>query len=251
MAPVASSDLYPAVRRFLLESGLQRALKAFDKETEFDEEAAPAKGKKAKALASLELTEACRLWLEGRQGVSNGEAAAATEEEPKKKKKRKASAGSEAAVVAEEEAPAPAAEEERPKKKRRKTSDAAAAAAAQVAVEEPAAEVEVEKPKKEKKKEKKAEERVPGVPFKRIDDSKWISTIKDSRLMDNTHKAKDRFGDSAGDSWGDRAAEDMLKVKGKGFRKEMQKKKRSSWRGAGAIDQGVNSVKFDDSSDEE
>jgi len=42
----------------------------------------------------------------------------------------------------------------------------------------------------------------------------------------------------------------MLKVKGKGFRKEMAKKKRASWRGGGSIDQGVNSLTFSDSDDE-
>jgi len=177
---------------------------------------------------------------------------------PRRKKKRKASAELEAAAAeaAEEEAEqTSAATEERPKKKRRKSSEAIA----QEKVEQPKCEVEdaaeeaaeVPKASKKEKKKDKAADRTPGVPFKRIDDDKWKATIKDSRLMDNTHKAKDRFGGSAGDSWGDRAAEDLLKVKGKGFRKEMQKKKRASWRGGGEIDQGVNSIKFDDSSDEE
>ena len=39
------------------------------------------------------------------------------------------------------------------------------------------------------------------------------------------------------------------KVKGKDFRKEMAKKKKASWRGGGAIDQGVNSIKFDSDSE--
>ncbi|CAK9084254.1 Uroporphyrinogen decarboxylase (UPD) (URO-D) [Durusdinium trenchii] len=69
-------------------------------------------------------------------------------------------------------------------------------------------------------------------------------------LLDNTHLAKQKFGGSKGDSWADKASEDLLKTKGKGFRKEMAKKKRSSWRGGGEIDQGVNSIKFDDSDDE-
>merc|ERR1719259_1620156 len=102
---------------------------------------------------------------------------------------------------------------------------------------------------KQEKKKEKAEEK-PGVPFSRVDHDKWVSSIKDDRLKDNTHKAKDKFGESVGDSWGDAAAEDMLKVKGKGFRKEMAKKKRASWRGGGEIDQGVNSIAFPDSDDE-
>merc|ERR1711933_84734 len=117
----------------------------------------------------------------------------------------------------------------------------------QAAVEEP----KVEVPEKKKKKKDKEHAPASGVPFKRVDDEKWRNMITDSRLIDNSHKAKQKFGASAGDSWGDKAAVDMLKVKGAGFRKEMAKKKRASWRGAGAIDQGVNSVKFDDSSDEE
>jgi hypothetical protein len=40
-----------------------------------------------------------------------------------------------------------------------------------------------------------------------------------------------RFGTGLGDSWGNKAADDLLKVKGKGFRKEMAKKKRASFKG--------------------
>lgn len=36
----------------------------------------------------------------------------------------------------------------------------------------------------------------------------------------------------------------LASVLNSGFRKEMAKKKRSSWRGGGEIDQGVNSIKF-------
>lgn len=39
---------------------------------------------------------------------------------------------------------------------------------------------------------------------------------QDSRLLDNTHLAKQKFGGSKGDSWADQASEDLLKVKGKG-----------------------------------
>mmetsp|Transcript_62263 Transcript_62263/g.157314 ORF Transcript_62263/g.157314 Transcript_62263/m.157314 type:complete len:317 (+) Transcript_62263:60-1010(+) len=316
MAPIAAADIYPAVRRFLLECGLQRALKAFDKETSFDESVEVSKGKKAKALTELELTEACQLWLDERRPVVVADGAGNTEE-PKKKDKRKANAEVEApAPAVMEDDGTPASIEERPKKKGRKDSPEAekaeqtrveACEAVEVAEEQKVEKKDKKKKEKadkqeegvkapkvetnekdeeadegeretmtkkkdktseavsaqeevaeiskadktEKKKKAKAAERTPGVPFKRIDDDKWKATIKDSRLMDNTHKAKDRFGESAGDSWGDKAAEDLLKVKGKGFRKEMAKKKRASWRGGGEIDQGVNSIKLDDSSDEE
>merc|ERR1711871_1864976 len=119
----------------------------------------------------------------------------------------------------------------------------------------PIAAVEEAKNRKKDKK-KKAEERAAkgsGTPFKRVDDDAWRATITDSRLLDNTHQAKNKYGGKVGDSWGDAAAADMIKVKGKGFRKEMAKKKRASWRGGGEIDQGTNSVKFSDwdSDDEE
>ena len=41
--------------------------------------------------------------------------------------------------------------------------------------------------------------------------------VEDERLLDNTHLAKQKFGLSKGDNWADKASEDLLKVKGKGF----------------------------------
>merc|ERR1719198_1934599 len=79
--------------------------------------------------------------------------------------------------------------------------------------------------------------------FRRVESEKWEAKIKDEKLRITAHK------DKGGDSWGDKAAEDLLKVKGKDFRKEMAKKKKASWRGGGAIDQGVNSIKFDSDSE--
>jgi len=201
---LTASDIYPAVRRYLEESGLAKSLKAFDKETAVDENAqAVALPKKAKkAIAKAQLTHACQLVLEASAGAAtNGEAAAA-EEAPKKKRKHS------------EEVPeaAPVAEELHIGKKA----------------------------KKEQKQEKTS-----GIPFSRVGDpDKWRATVKDVRMLDNTKAA------TGGDSWGDAASADMLKVKGKGFRKEMAKKKRASWRGGGEIDQGTNSIKFDVSSDE-
>mmetsp|Transcript_72687 Transcript_72687/g.175774 ORF Transcript_72687/g.175774 Transcript_72687/m.175774 type:complete len:254 (-) Transcript_72687:100-861(-) len=253
MTPIVPSDIYPAVRRFLSECGLQKTLKALDKETAAEEaDATATKSKKAKALAELELTEACQLWLDARRGGAATDGAAvngvAAEDAVKPKKKKQ-----EAEAEAPKPAPAPAAEEEpeaeAPKKKRKREAEEAAAEQAAPAAAGGEPEAEGEAPKK--KKNKKNEEKKPGVPFQRIDDSKWRATLTDDRFIDNTHKAKQKFGGSAGDAWGDSAAEDLLKVKGKGFRKEMAKKKRASWRGGGEIDQGVNSVKFQDSSDED
>jgi hypothetical protein len=215
VAAVVASDIYPAVNRFLVESGLTKSLKAFEKETTNGDEAeavGPAK-KLAKKIRKIDLTVACQTMLEN--GVATAGAAGAEEEaEPPKKKKRKLSA------VEAESAPVQP---------------------------EPAAEAPMSK---KQKKQQQKEEKTSGIPFSRVDHSKWVATIKDSRLVDNTHEAKVKFGGSMGDSWGDAAAADMIKVKGKGFRKEMQKKKRASWRGGGELDQGVNSIPFPDSDDE-
>jgi len=208
-----AADIYPAVDRFFVESELTRTSKAFDKDTAaaaVAEEAAPSK-KKAKAISKIDLAAACQAALEGGT-PNNGEAPA---EEALRPKKRKRDAEEAAALVEETEAPA----------------------------EEPEAVAEVSQ---KKKKKEERQEKTSGIAFSRVDDAKWRKTITDARLIDNTHEAKIKFGGSAGDTWGDAASADLLKVKGKGFRKEMAKKKRSSWKGGGSIDQGVNSIKFDD-----
>ena len=78
---------------------------------------------------------------------------------------------------------------------------------------------------------------------RRQDWGSWAKTLegKDERLQNGFLRT--------GDSWGDGAFADLSVVKGKKFVKEMQKKKRASWRGGGALDQGVNSFKFDSDSD--
>lgn len=261
MPVVAPSDLYPALRRFLLESGLQRTLKVFEKETATGEEV-PLKGKKAKALVDLELVAACQLWLDARLANGNAapkaaevavEAPAEVAEAPKKASKKAAQTEAEVEPPKSPkkrpvEAPkSPKTQPaEPPKSPKKRPLDAAVAENTEDAEGAPVA----KKSKKDKKDEKEAKEKKAGVPFKRIDEEKWTKAIKDDRLKDNTHTAKQKFGGGTGDSWGDKASEDLLKVKGKGFRKEMAKKKRASWRGGGEIDQGVNSVKFEDTDDE-
>lgn len=76
--------------------------------------------------------------------------------------------------------------------------------------------------------------------WKRFDESKYQAKVAGTKYADNTHYSK------GGDSWGNEAAEKLGKVKGQGFRKEMQKMKRASWKGAGTIDTKVNSVQFSD-----
>lgn len=221
-----AADIYPAVDRFFVESELTRTSKAFDKDTAAAaaaEEAAPSK-KKAKAISKIDLAAACQAVLQGGT-PNNGEAPA---EEALRPKKRKRDAEEAAELVEETEA-------ERPKKKKKAVEEAPAEEP------EPVAEVSQKKKKKEERDQKTS-----GIAFSRVDDAKWRATITDSRLIDNTHEAKIKFGGSEGDTWADAASADLLKTKGKGFRKEMAKKKRASWRGGGSIDQGVNSIKFDD-----
>lgn len=74
---------------------------------------------------------------------------------------------------------------------------------------------------------------------KRLDEQKWLSTVKDPRLLDQSFQTK------GGDAFAYKAAEELGRVRGKDFRKEMQKKKRASWKGCGQIDDKINSIKFD------
>eukprot|EP00439_Symbiodinium_sp_Y106_P036206 s2358_g4.t1 len=215
---VNPSDIYPAVKRFLTESGLNKTLKVFEKETAALEDLPVVKPKKAKALQPLELVAACQAWLEVNAAAAGGETTSAptngaAEEAPRANKKRKREAA--------EEAPA----EEEPTE----STAVEAAWAASDAAE--GAEGSNKKSKKQEKEEKAQEKKDKGTPFKRVEDDKWRATIKDDRLLDNTHKSKVKYGNSDGDTWADQASEDLLKVKGKGFRKEMAKKKRASWRG--------------------
>jgi len=209
-------------------------------------------------LVELELTEACQLWLEARRGSQQSGAApredAATIEPLPKSKKKKQAAAEEAPAAADDNVAAEGIPEvATPAGERRKDEGTPAevhvadAASEQLQAQDSR---EVSEGQSKKKRKKEREEKPAGVPFKRIDDEKWKATIKDARLKDNTHEAKVKFGRGEGDSWGDKASEDLLQVKGKGFRKEMAKKKRASWRGGGEIDQGINSIKFEDSDDE-
>ena len=79
-----------------------------------------------------------------------------------------------------------------------------------------------------------------GQYWKRIDESAYFDKAD---VKDNSHWTAKK----GGDSWGERAAHDLIAVKGRGFRKEMQKKKRASWIGGGSLETGVNSIVYDDS----
>ncbi|BAM40916.1 uncharacterized protein TOT_030000177 [Theileria orientalis strain Shintoku] len=79
-----------------------------------------------------------------------------------------------------------------------------------------------------------------GVPFKRINEEIWLSKIEKEELKNNTYRAK-------GDSFALKDAEQLSLVKGKDFRSQKYKKKRSSWKGSGEITNTVNSVIFSDS----
>ncbi|UKJ88674.2 hypothetical protein MACJ_001918 [Theileria orientalis] len=81
---------------------------------------------------------------------------------------------------------------------------------------------------------------VKSVPYKRINDEVWLSKIEKEELKKNTYRPK-------GDSFALKDAEQLSLVKGKDFRSQKYKKKRSSWKGSGEITNSVNSVIFSDS----
>eukprot|EP01117_Protostelium_nocturnum_P015944 TRINITY_DN621_c0_g1_i1.p1 TRINITY_DN621_c0_g1~~TRINITY_DN621_c0_g1_i1.p1 ORF type:complete len:300 (+),score=170.67 TRINITY_DN621_c0_g1_i1:205-1104(+) len=76
-------------------------------------------------------------------------------------------------------------------------------------------------------------------PFKRISEDYYVG----QSFRDNTFESKN------GDEFGAKANAILSKVRGKGFRHEKTKKKRGTYSG-GAIDMGVNSIKFVNSDDE-
>jgi len=89
-----------------------------------------------------------------------------------------------------------------------------------------------------KKKKKKA---TVNSPFQRVKEEDV--KISNPRLADNSFYAK------KGDSWGEKANQDLIVTRGKDFRHAKTKKKKGTYRGSGSLDMGVNSIKFH--SDEE
>lgn len=275
----APSEVYPSILRFLQDNGLHKTAKAFCKETSAElSDVAP---------ELFEIFQYFIQQKRNEIAAAPVESEAAVVEEVSKKKKKKSKTEEEPEVVAEATVEEPEVEEvpkkkkkkdkkaveevveevaeveEAPKKKKKdkkaKVADVEVVAEAEkenveVAPVEASAEVSkkrsidadadnceevVEKPYKKPKTVDR---------FERVNDAEWRAKIAGKQqLIDNSHEAKARFGGSVGDSWGDAAAGDMIKVKGKGFRKEMQKKKRASWKGTGELDQGVNSIPFSDS----
>jgi len=250
----------------------------FNKETNFceDEDAHTNGDARAAILASLELVRAGQFWLDAqpapvekqrrrKDAEQAGEEDAAVVEKSSKKKKRAEAEAEEAA------APAVALEEGAPKKKKKHSEEVEVERVKQEKVKktktieeaepeatpeakpestpEPKAESNAKEERKIKKEKKEKPEGRSGVPFSRVDQEKWTAAVKDPRLLDNTHTSKSKIGE-VGDTWADSASADLLAVKGKGFRKEMAKKKRASWRGTGAMDMGVNSIPFPDSDED-
>ncbi|KAI9261795.1 SRP40, C-terminal domain-containing protein [Helicostylum pulchrum] len=86
---------------------------------------------------------------------------------------------------------------------------------------------------------KKKGPKVQGTPFQRVKPEEV--EFLDSRLKDNTY---DNKGGSDMSSYGWKASQDLLKVRGDKFRAEKNKKKRGSYRG-GAITMESHSIKFD------
>jgi len=90
-------------------------------------------------------------------------------------------------------------------------------------------------PKKIKEKLKKGKRnKVPNRPFQRVR-AAAVTFIND-KLKDNTY--------NQGESFGRKASETLLKVRGKDFTKSKNKHKRKTYFGGGRIDMGVRSIKF-------
>jgi hypothetical protein len=223
MAGMAASDVYPHLLAFLVANGLTKSAKAFRKETCVEDP------------GDVDLLAMYEAYL--------------TLNPPMKKKKKRERA---AETVAEPEDVEPPAKKkkagsESPKKSPKLVPTATPESPKSSPKQKPAELPKVKSPKRAASvppKPEKTEGQGTAVNhFQRVDNEKWLATVKKKELMITAHKEK------GGDSWGDKAAEDLLKVKGKDFRKEMAKKKRASWRGGGAIDMSVNSIKFDSDSD--
>jgi len=147
-------------------------------------------------------------------------------------------------------------EEEPPKKKRKKSKKEKKQKAdePEAPTEEPeeeptkSEEPETPEPKKEVKEElstPNSERKKRNTPFRRV----ISEDIKvDERLADNSYLGKKG---ARSEEYGHQAARDLIKVRGKDFTREKNKRKRGSYAG-GKIDQNaVHSIKFDNWSDSE
>ncbi|CEM09697.1 unnamed protein product [Vitrella brassicaformis CCMP3155] len=256
MTDVDPSSLFPIIHGFLTAQGFTRTAKVLRKEL--------GEGVELGTEEDLMAIYAAYVAAQQAEPMVNGHIPA---DQPKKKKKKKSKT-----IEAEDEAPVeepPAASTEKPKKKKKKRPAVDQPDEVTEEQEESAEQPEVSTVKVKKAKraklaaesvdsapteeqetndvvDKGSKKKAGGVPFKRIDESKFADKLHEP-LKDNSFIAKAKWGQGAGDVFAAKAAEDLGKVRGKDFRKEMAKKKRSSWKGAGEIDTGVNSIRFDDS----
>lgn len=89
-------------------------------------------------------------------------------------------------------------------------------------------------------KERKRKRETSASSFRRVDDDVWMNKIEKEELLSNGFEMKK-------DEFGEKAAKELIQVKGKEFRTQKAKKKKASWKGSGEITSEVNSVFFDDS----
>ncbi|KAI7902593.1 SRP40, C-terminal domain-containing protein [Cokeromyces recurvatus] len=94
-------------------------------------------------------------------------------------------------------------------------------------------------PKKANSIKKEKKPRKQGTPFQRVKPEEV--EFLDDRLKDNSYEAK---GGSDVNSYGWKASQDLIKVRGDRFRAEKNKKKRGSYRG-GQITFESHSIKFE------
>ncbi|KAK9831964.1 hypothetical protein WJX81_003805 [Elliptochloris bilobata] len=199
--------------------------------------AKPQKGKKRRGEASspegMAVPVAAEASLQPAVGNDVAEAGAGAKRPKKAKKKSKKRS---AADTAEPNAAEAASGEEGSKKKRKKGGAVAAAAAAAA---EPAATVVAATAEADGCGSGGEGGRSGGTgarAFQRVKAEEWLGH---KAARDNSYQAT--FGSGG---WGAGAQEVLGRVRGKDFRHEKTKKKRGTYRG-GAIDNAVNSFKFD------
>ena len=259
----SAEDLPRSVHQFLSHCQLTKAAKALMKEADVGGDGGVVPLLEAAALHLKKQKKAAK------KGKAAAVAAPPLPEATKAKKKKKAARGSDGARAAppadsdgdgeeeEEEAAAPAAaapKKTKTKKRKRSLSEderqAEARAAAEKKKRDDAAEAmnawlaKNEATPKQKSPKTPGSARSPGTPFERIDNEKWMNSIKDDRLKDNSYEGT--YGDGG---WGAKASQKLVQVRGKDFRHEKTKKKRGGYRG-GTVDMGSNSIKYHYDSDE-
>jgi len=172
---------------------------------------------------------------------------AKSEKTAAKKPAKESSSSSSSSSDSEDESEKKPAKKAAPAKSAKKSSSSSSSSSSEESEEKPqskSAPVTPAVSNKKRKADTQTEEAAPqakrqkkdaksNVPFKRIDETRYNN--QDPELADNSYA----FLNKRGESWGAKAAQDLIVVKGDRFRHEKTKKKRGSYRGSGRISTDV------------